>query len=281
MRIKINKLTEDFIVECSVTEKCDDVTRRVAELHNLRLRIRRLVAGVRHLAKHGPMKEPDKFGLSPEQINAKGNEMAMPEHSDPLGMRVGKPCEHPMATKTLEKCAADAEQLVSNQLFKMNQPTDIDAIKEAMDMIAGAVKIAYPMGLPEWDAVQCALDDMEDLGGKEDSKHVVDVDTCTLWFAGKQLMRGEELMSKYCGKNDKCIIKAKLEKKGAGAPQREPAIDQETKKAMMTRWHKKQAEQKKLEEDDDDAYANSSWANPKTWKNDIQGVGGVQWRPGQ
>lgn len=280
MRIKINKMTEDFIVECEVTEKVDDVTRHVAQLHNLRLRARRLVAGVRHLAKHGPMKPQDKFGLSTEQINANGDEMKMPKDADPLGMRVGKACD-PGVAGVLEKCAKEAEALVSNQLFKNNVPSSKEKIEEALMNIGGAVKMAYPMGLPNWDLVSCALDDEEDLSGMADSKHVVDVDACTLWFAGKQLMREKDkAMSDYCGKNNKCIIKAKLEKKGAGAPQREPAIDQETKKAMMARWHKKQAEQKLLEENDDDAYANSSWANPKVWKNDIHGGGGVKFRPG-
>lgn len=280
MRIKVNKLTEDFIIECSVTEKVDDVTRSVAQLHNLRLRVRRLVAGVRHLAKHGPMKPTDQHGLSAEQINAKGNEMKMPKDADPLGMRIGKACDPKVAT-ILEKCAADAEALVSNQLFKNNVPSNKDAIEEALMKIGGAVKIAYPMGLPAWDPVSCAIDDQEDLGGMEDSKHVVEPDTCSMWFAGKQLMRNQDkAMSSYTGKNDKCIIKAKLEKKGAGAPQREPAIDAETKKAMMSRWHKKQAEQKALEEDDDDAYANSAWANPKMMSNGIHGSGAVKWRPG-
>lgn len=87
-------------------------------------------------------------------------------------------------------------------------------------------------------------------------------------------------MSKYCGKNDKCTIKAKMENKGSGAPQREPAIDEETRKAMMAKWHKKQEQEKLLEEDDEDAFANSAWANPKAWKNDIAGVGSIKFRPG-
>jgi hypothetical protein len=272
--ITITKLTEVFIVEASVNDKVDDVARKCGIVNNTRLRVRRLVGGVRELVKHGPMKPPEKHGLTDEQINAKGNEQL--RVGDPLGVRVGKPCDQTVGN-TLLKCATSAEQLVSNELAKRRLATDLSKVNEAIQNIKGAVMMAYPMGLPKWDSVSCALDDEEDLTGSEDSKHVVDPETCMLWFAGKQMLR-DQALSKYVGKNEKCIIKAKLESKGAGAPQREPAIDAETKKAMMAKWYKKQEEDKALAEDDDDAFANSAWANPKAWKNDIAGVGNVRFR---
>jgi hypothetical protein len=273
MKITISKLTEEFMFECSVIDSVDDVTRKIAMLHNLRLRVRRLVSGVRQLAKYGPMKHPDKYGLSEAQINAKGDSQLHCAHDDPLGMRVGKACL-PTVAKTMEKCAADAEAAVSNELAKRRVATDVAAIKEALQNIKGAVMMAYPMGLPEWDVVRLAMEDQEDLSGQEDSKHVVDPESCLLWFAGKQMLR-DQVMSKYVGKNDKCIIKAKLEQKGAGAPQREPAIDEETKKLMMARWYKKQEEEKRMAENaEDDAFAYSEWANPKSVKNSITGGGG-------
>ena len=47
-------------------------------------------------------------------------------------------------------------------------------------------------------------------------------------------------LSKYVGRNDKCMVKVKLTKKGSQAPQREAGVDEETKKKMMAYWHKKQ-----------------------------------------
>lgn len=278
MRLNVGKMTENFLVEAKVTESVDDVTRRTALIHNIRLRVRRLVAGVRELVKYGPMKPSDKFGLSELQINAKGNEALTGGTHDPLGMRVGKACD-PTVGKTLEKCCVDAENLVANSLAERRIPTDLKAIEEAINNLKGGVMMAYPMGLPAWDVVRLGIENDEELAGCEDSKHVVDPDTAVLWFAGKAMIR-QQVMSKYVGKNDKCTVKAKLEAKGAAAPAREPAIDEDTRRKMMAKWHKKKEEQEKLAEDDDDAFSNSVWANPKAMKNDISGVGSIKFRPG-
>jgi len=67
------------------------------------------------------------------------------------------------------------------------------------------------------------------------------------------------------------MVKVKMTKKGSQAPQREAAVDDETKKKMMAFWHKKQQVNKALAEEDEDSYMNSSWANPKNFKNKIHG----------
>ena len=68
---------------------------------------------------------------------------------------------------------------------------------------------------------------------------------------------------------------AKLQKKGAGAPQREPVVSEDEQKAMIAFYHKKQQETEKLAQEDDDAYLHSQWANPKSLKNAFSGVGDV------
>jgi hypothetical protein len=272
----INKLTDNFCLQVANTESVDDVSRKAGLIHNTRLRVNRLVGGVRDLVKHGPEKPEKEHGLTEEQINAGGDAMKKVPHADPLGKRVGKPCD-PTVGKVLEKCCLEAEAAVAEELAKRRTPIDMEKVSECIQNIKGAVMMAYPMGLPAWDPVRLELEGNDNLAGMADSKHVVDPETCVLWFAGKQLMR-DQVLSKYTGRNDKCILKAKLEPKGTGAPQREPAIDEETRKAMVARWHKKQEVEKALAEDDDDAFANSSWANPKAWKNDIAGVGGIRFR---
>ncbi len=49
----------------------------------------------------------------------------------------------------------------------------------------------------------------------------IDPQTGTLWFAGK-LMQPNMMLSDYVGRNDRSKVVVKLQKKGAGAPAREP-----------------------------------------------------------
>lgn len=46
---------------------------------------------------------------------------------------------------------------------------------------------------------------------------------------------------------------------------------------MMAYYYRKQEQLKKLEENDEDDYLNSSWANPKALKSHFTGVGNVKW----
>lgn len=63
-------------------------------------------------------------------------------------------------------------------------------------------------------------------------------------------------------------------------PVREPAVDEETQKRMIAFYHKKQQEQKELEENNEDAYLNSQWANPQNLKNQlIGGPSNISWKP--
>jgi len=46
-------------------------------------------------------------------------------------------------------------------------------------------------------------------------------------------LQREKKLSDYVGKNDKTKVVAKLQKKGSGAPQREPIVSEEEQKAMV------------------------------------------------
>jgi hypothetical protein len=59
----------------------------------------------------------------------------------------------------------------------------------------------------------------------------------------------------------------KATKIGGGAPVKEPMIDDETHKKMLAFYHKKNEEQKKLEEaDEGDHHMNSQWADSRQLK---------------
>ena len=75
------------------------------------------------------------------------------------------------------------------------------------------------------------------------SLQVLEEDTAQLWWAGKQLERGK-LLKDYVGRNEKTKIVAKLQKKGQGAPGREPVVSEQEQRNMMAWAHKRQEEMK-------------------------------------
>jgi hypothetical protein len=63
----------------------------------------------------------------------------------------------------------------------------------------------------------------------------LDPATATLWFAGKQLLP-EKHLSDYLGRNDKVKAIVKLQKKGQGAPGREPVNALPAQFSTCRRW---------------------------------------------
>ena len=74
---------------------------------------------------------------------------------------------------------------------------------------------------------------------------------------------------------------AEAKKKGAGAPAREPVVSEDEQKSMIAFYHKKEQEMNRMALEDEDAYQNSAWANPKALKNAFTGVGDISWRAGR
>lgn len=99
----------------------------------------------------------------------------------------------------------------------------------------------------------------------------------TQW-ASKELVWDKKL-SDFVGKNEKTKIIAKLQRKGTGAPMKEAPISEQEQKNMMAYYYRKQEEQKKLDENDEDDYLNSRWADPKHLKKSFNGMNDVKFRP--
>eukprot|EP00741_Cyanophora_paradoxa_P002462 tig00000076_g2386.t1 len=273
-----NSEEHQFLCEVPGATDVDQVIRQLVEIHNLRLRVTRLVSYAKDLVDYGPAKPEDQWGLDDaDESGAKKTETATYK-PDPSGRRNGSFPPKEMAdiiNKTLEEAKVVASK---NQVDKKVNMT-ASMLTEAIDRVRGAVMIVWPMGLPEWDPVKQILEGTEALDGTQASLEVLDPDTATMWWAGKQLFRGQPLSS-FVGKNEKTKIVAKMQKKGSGAPAREAPIDAETQKAMMAFYYKKQEEQKKLADDDEDSYLNSAWANPKALKQHFLGVGSdISWKP--
>merc|ERR1719235_682048 len=106
--------------------------------------------------------------------------------------------------------------------------------------------MAYPMGLPPWEAIKVALEVAPHEGGLDGTPAqggVLEPDTASLWCAGREFVRGE-LVSDRLGKNEKTKVVAKLQKPGSGAPAREPVVSEDERKAMMAHYFKRQEELK-------------------------------------
>jgi hypothetical protein len=83
----------------------------------------------------------------------------------------------------------------------------------------------------------------------------------------------------FTGKNEKTKVIAKIQKKGRGAPAREPVVSEEEQKKMMAYYYKKQEEWKKLSEQDDDTYLDSNWADNQALKRQFQGLNNINFKP--
>jgi len=276
--LRIKRELREFVVETKTSEPVEKLATEIGELHNLILYAERLAGQIYQLAKYGPMrKQPGVDDSTGELIDPVKEKAANPSY-DPLGYRVGKPPGSDVG-KVLNRTADELKAVVDKKQAERKVPLSRKKIDEAIKNIKGAVLIAYPMGLPEHDVIRCILEGKEDIQ-QAAPKDAVDPKTCVLWFARKKMER-KEALSKYCGKNEKMFLKLRLQTKNQRMPQREARMDKNAQAKMMQYWHKKKQEDKRLKEQaDEDDYLNSEWANPKSYKNALNGFrgGGVRWR---
>ena len=243
LHVKGKAEDQQFLYETTVAIGVGDLVRELVEIHNLRLRLQRLKMDGDDLAAHGPCKPPDKQGLD-EDIQAEADGVTLPPRGptyrkDPTGKRDGcAPVES--AATTLRKALDDAATAASKRQVEMKKALTKRELMEHLDLVRGAVMIAYPMGLPEWDPVRMDLEEDEKPSDTPVGADILDAQTAQLWWAGKQMIP-ENKLSDHVGRNEKTKIVAKLQKKGGGAPQREAPISPEEHKAMMAYYHKRQA----------------------------------------
>jgi len=280
--------SEEFLYECSTADTVDSVSDRVASLHNLRLRLRRCMAEGEELAKHGPAKPYDKQEVDEELVGEgytifqEGRQERGPHYcADPTGKRTGEAGD-PRACETLRKTLEEAAEWADNKQVLAKVTMTAKLLQDEMDKCRGAVMMAYPMGLPEWDPVRLILEDDEELGGTQASLEHIDPDKGQLWVFGKAMERASQskkLLGDWIGKNEKTKVVVRLQKKGGQAPQREAPIDKDTQASMMAWYNKKQKEQESLAENDEDDYTNSDWSSAGALKASLTGVGsGIKFR---
>jgi len=103
--------------------------------------------------------------------------------------------------------------------------------------------MAYPAyhGLGDWEPIRVILENEEKFHEKIDLTDNLYAEESTIWIVGKELQVGK-LLSDYFGKNEKQKFIVKVQKRGQGAPVREPMIGEEEHKKMLAFYYKKQEE---------------------------------------
>ena len=92
-------------------------------------------------------------------------------NEDPQGQRTGDAPAPELAAVIRKQCAEASAAVDANQV-DAKVPMTAELIAGQIDLLRGAVTIAYPMGLPDYDRVSACLDDDEDLSGSASGKEV-------------------------------------------------------------------------------------------------------------
>ncbi|XP_069060132.1 cilia- and flagella-associated protein 298 [Pleurodeles waltl] len=275
-----------FLFETTVEVSLEELTKQIACIYNGRLKVERICFEIQELADHGITLPPNMQGLTDEQIEELKLKDEWSQKCEPSGgsifkKDIGRRNGHAPNEKmkdVLKKTIEEAKAIISKKQVQANVCVTMNMVKDALDQLRGAVMIVYPMGLPPHDPIRMEFENEEDLSGTQAAQQIIEESEAQLWWAGKELLRKQKLKD-FVGKNEKTKIIVKIQKKGQGAPAREPMISSEEQKQMMMYYYKKQEELKKLAENDDDSCLDSEWADPHTLKRQFQGVKDIKWGP--
>ncbi|XP_072946480.1 cilia- and flagella-associated protein 298-A [Epargyreus clarus] len=275
-----------FLYETSVDKSVDEVVKDIVAIFNGRLKVTRICYELDELREHGTFLPQEMQGLTDEQIQELKLEDPWAQRcapqgyvfkKDEMGRRCGlAPPEHMQAV--LKKAAETAKEIISKKHVDLRKCMTQKDVAKALDELRGATKIVFPAGLPPHDPVRMELDNVEDLTGTQAANEVIDPSRACLWACGKKLINSNKL-SDHLGRNDKSKVTVKLCSSSEGAPGREPIMTEEERKQLMLQAYRKQEEWKKLEQDDDDNYLNSKWADGQNMKRQFHGLNNISWKP--
>lgn len=289
VRLQIKRGAQNqFIYETTVQVPISQLVQEVTSIFNGRLKIGRITAEMEELAKHGPMWPPHILGLTEEQVDElklvdEYEEKCTPMDGfqfskDPIGRRNGRAPKLHMQ-KVLNDAVEEAKQMVSVKLVDSNVDITHRRVQNALDILRGAVTIVYPMQLPPHDNIRMEFTNTEDLDGTQASLEIVEPSKAELWFAGHHML-AEKRLSDYVGDKEKTKVIVKLVRLGEGQPGREPVMSEEARKQIMLHEYRRQEELKKLDQNDDDSFLNSRWADNSSMKKQMHGLDNLKFRPG-
>ncbi|CAL1273901.1 unnamed protein product [Larinioides sclopetarius] len=275
-----------FWFEAPTSNNIGDLIISLTQIHNGKLKIQRLCYEIEELSKHGASFPPNMQGLTAGQIsdlvlkddwaqkNLTPSEYIV--NHDPMGKRNGlAPLEK--HAEILTKTTAEAKTRISQKMIDAGVCLTLADIQDTLDILCGAVKICYPMGLPSYEIIYQELEGKEDLSGTQASKEILEPDGTELWWASKKL-DSSKILSDYIGKNEKSKVIVKLQKKGCGAPVKESALTEQQKKDLMMAEYRRREELKQLETDDDNSHLDSQWADSNSLKKSFLGLNTIKFK---
>jgi len=92
----------------------------------------------------------------------------------------------PQLAEVIRRTCEEAKALVSAKQVAAGLALTVGGLQERIDNIRGAVTMAYPMGLPEWDPVRLLIEDPKDEflqvrgAGSGAARHVVRALCCAV-----------------------------------------------------------------------------------------------------
>ncbi|CAD7693598.1 unnamed protein product [Nyctereutes procyonoides] len=241
-----------FLLQTPGSAKLEEITVRVAQVYNARLKVQRICSEMEELAEHGIFLPPNMQGLTDDQIEElklrdEWGEKCVPSggsvfKKDNIGRRNGQAPNEKMK-QILKKTIEEAKAIISKKQVEAGVCVTIEMVEAALDQLRGAVMIVYPMGLPPYDPIRKEFENKEDLSGTQAGLNVIRESEAQLWWVAKELRRTKTL-SDYVGKNEKTKIIVKIQQRGQGAPAREPVISSEEQKQLMLYYQRRQEELK-------------------------------------
>ncbi|XP_071449338.1 cilia- and flagella-associated protein 298 isoform X2 [Hetaerina americana] len=241
-----------FLYETTIEVDICQLVNDITVLYNGKQKVSRICNEMENLANSGTCLPPNMQGLTDEQVSElklvdEWGEKCIPSGGftqvvDPVGRRNGKKPNEKMQD-VLNKTIEEAKAMLSKKQVERGVCLTLQMVQEALDLLRGATMIVYPMGLPPHDPIRLEFENAEDLAGTHYSLEVIEISMAQLWFSGKEMLPDKKLKD-YVGKNEKTKAVVKLQKKGHGAPSREPVMTEDERKEWMSRAYRRQEELK-------------------------------------
>ncbi|KAI0987204.1 hypothetical protein GJ496_004685 [Pomphorhynchus laevis] len=276
-----------FLHDAATQTSILQLQKDICDLYNARIKIFKICSEFLRLKDYGLQMPTDMRGLAPSQLKDLNltNEWARDYepsggynyNADPLLERNGEAPNEKMQN-LIERTVNDIKCRIDKKLIEHKLCLTSKTISSCFDEFRGLSMIIYPMSMPDFEIIWNEINNINSFENWKDSVNALPLNETCLWFGGKELQQSKKL-SDYIGTNEKSTIIVKLQKVQNGPPPREPPLCDQQRIEMMNYFHKRNEEQKRLQEDEDDSYLDSEWADSKAFKKSIHKLENDQlWR---